>query len=314
MKENIEEKNQDRDESFLVKFNRIFNKIHFEDSEFHSGGETVFVNPTMKFIAGWAVFLVLLLLFLLIGKPFSGEKNSGGVGSSTGSNIENGNAGTGGQASGNAGQSSGDAGSQGTGSGAGTVNDNGTSEGDSAFVADPNAPLEHNEHSEVNAFVESYFNAYVNCNIAVLSTLVVDPSQYTEEDLRNHLEFASNYSNIDCYTKPGLTENSYVVYSVVNTQIPEVNVQPLSIHQFYLIRNEYGGLVYDNTFTANPEIAEFLTQANQDPDVVKLIERVNENNQASAEADETLRAFYEKIQPQNQEDASGEGSSDSQAE
>lgn len=227
---------------------RKLDRIHLEDTEIKTRGDTIYINPTVKLIAGWGIFLIALLLFLLIGRPFSGgtEQTEPSPSASAGEEEE--------------------------------------------YIA-----FERNEYPEVNSFVENYLNAVTSADINVLSTMVTDPSQFSVEWLQKRKELASSYSNVDCYTKPGLTDGSYVVYAVVNTQIPGVEIQPLSLHQFYLIPNEYGGFLQDNTASANPEIGDYLNRIEQDPDVVELYERVNQNNQESAQQDEALRAFYEKI-------------------
>ena len=123
----------------------------------------------------------------------------------------------------------------------------------------------------------------------------MDPNQFDAATLERRREQTLSYSNAECYTKPGLTEGSYIVYAVVNTQIAEVQVQPLSMHRFYLIPNEYGGYVQDNTTGTNTELADYISQIDQDPDVAELYTRVEQNNRESAKNDEALRAFYEKI-------------------
>ena len=67
------------------------------------------------------------------------------------------------------------------------------------------------------------------------------------------------------------------------------------MHRFYLIPNEYGGYVQDNTTGTNTELADYISQIDQDPDVAELYTRVEQNNRESAKNDEALRAFYEKI-------------------
>ena len=235
--------------NFWKKLDEKFHKIHFEDTEIHTKGETVYVNPTVKLLIGWGIFLIAFLLFVIIGKPFGNkpaEEPVQDVKTDTEENLGY-------------------------------------------------TPFERNMYPEVNMIVESYLNAITSEDLNVLSTMVVDSTPYSVEWLQQRKQFVVSYSNIDCYTKPGLTEGSYVVYAVVNTQIPEVEVQPLSMHQFYLIPNEYGGFLLDNTVATNPDIQAYLTQIEQDEDVIALYESVNQNNRESAAQDETLRAFYERI-------------------
>lgn len=236
-------------DKFWKNWNEKFDKIHLQDTEFKYGVEQIYINPTVKLIAAWTVFMIAVVLFILIGKPFAKEEGvpTGKSGEQTGSNEE--------------------------------------------FVA-----FERNEYPEVNSFVENYMKALTSGDMNVLSTMVVDPSQFEDgERMQKRMELVLNYSNVDCYTKPGLTEGSYIVYAVMNTQIPDVDVQPLSLHQFYLIPNEFGGFLHNNIANTDVEIEAYMNQVDRDPDVVELYERVDKNNEESAQADESLRAFYERI-------------------
>ncbi|MCM1494408.1 MAG: hypothetical protein NC089_01250 [Bacteroides sp.] len=236
-------------DNFWKNWNEKFDKLHLQDTELRYGVQKIYINPAVKLIAAWAVFVLAFVLFILIGKPFAKEDGIpvGKSGEQTGSNEE--------------------------------------------FVA-----FERNEYPEVNSFVENYMKALTSGDMNVLSTMVVDPSQFADgERMQKRMELVLNYSNIDCYTKPGLTEGSYIVYAVMNTQIPDVDVQPLSLHQFYLMPNEFGGFLHNNIASTDVEIEAYMNQIDRDPDVVELYERVDKNNEESAQTDESLRAFYERI-------------------
>lgn len=272
---------------FWKNVNRRFNRIHFRDTEIKTKGESIYINPTVKFIIVWAVFLILVLLFLLIGKPFSKNKQ-GGDGTDRSGDP---------QVTADQGKPDGEGSNQRQGNGEDTVTNPGADESTGGAVASSGEDkrIKRNEYPAVNSFAESYLNAVTSCDYNMLSTMVVDPSLINPEELEKRLNFATKYSNPECYTAPGLTDGSFVVYVVVNTQIPGVNVQPLSIHQFYLLPNEYGGYVHDNTMNSNSEIMAYITELNQDPEIVKVFDRVEQNNIDSAAQDETLQQFYDKL-------------------
>lgn len=269
---------------FWKQVNRRFNRIHFRDTEIKTRGESIYINPTMKFIIVWAVFLIAVILFLIIGKPFS--KNKKTESDQTGQNTavtaekdqtdEKNN----GQAEGSSSEDVQAA------DGIGTT---------PADAAGEDKLIRRNEYPAVNSFAESYLNAVTNCDYNVLCSMVSDPSQINMEELEKRLNYATKYSNPECYTAPGLSEGSFVVYVVVNTQIPDVNVQPLSIHQFYLIPTAYGGYVHDNTIASDPDIMAYINELNQNPEIVKVFDRVEQNNIDSAAQDESLQQFYDKL-------------------
>lgn len=242
---------------FWKNLNERFTRIHLKDTELHTRSGMVYINPYVKLAAGWCVFLLLLILFLIICKPFAKQDASG---------IDN-----------------------------EPISSQNNSNSESGKLGQADAEFLRNEYPEVNSFVENYMQALTGCDMNLLSTMVVDASQFNAEMLQKRKEFIIGYSNIDCYTKPGLTEGSYVVYAVMNTQIQGVNAQPLSLHQFYLIPTAYGGFMQDNTSSTNPDIETYLEKVSQEPDVKDLMNRVNTNNEEAAQADETLKAFYDMM-------------------
>lgn len=244
------------EDNFWQKLNRKFEQIHLKDTEIKTSGESVYINPTVKFAIAWGIFLVLLLLFILIGKPFAkkdGDNTSGGIGKA------------------------------------------GTSDSIEQSSNEDYIPFEHNEHPDVNAFVESYLNALTSCDINMLNSMVADASEFNIDKLTRRQEYIVKESNPECYTKPGVTEGSYVVYVVVNSQIKGVSVQPLSLYFFYLVPNENGGYIFNNIYNTDPDIDAYMNKIERDPDVVELYARVNKNNDESVKNDESLRQFYESI-------------------
>lgn len=237
---------------FWKRINERFNRIHLQDTEIRTGAGIFYINPYVKLIAGWCLFLILLIVFLAVCKPFTKKDAS-------------------------------------------NVDDKQISSKTDENPGQADADFLRNEYPEVNSFVENYMQALTGCDMNLLGTMVVDASQFNMDMLQKRKEFIVGYSNIDCYTKPGLTEGSYVVYAVMNTQIQGVNAQPLSLHQFYLVPNAYGGFMQDNTSSTNPDIEAYLDKVNQEPDVTELMNRVNTNNEEAAQADETLKAFYDMM-------------------
>ncbi|MBQ8984010.1 MAG: hypothetical protein IJ079_10540 [Lachnospiraceae bacterium] len=290
---------------FWKQWNRRFNRLHFRDTEIKTKGDSIYINPTMKFIFVWAVFLIALILFLVIGKPFSKDKKDtdqpGQDVSITADNGQDEQESKDGKSSASTENTSSEADSDPDGTAA-----------DPAVSPDDDKLIKRNEYPAVNSFAESYLNATTNCDYNMLCTMVSDPTQINMDELEKRLNYATKYSNPECYTAPGLSEGSFVVYVVVNTQIPGVNVQPLSIHQFYLIPTAYGGYVHDNTITSDSEIMAYIRELDQNPEIIKVFDRVEQNNIDSAAQDETLQQFYDKINAATESDGSASEESTSE--
>ena len=70
------------------------------------------------------------------------------------------------------------------------------------------AKLEKNAYPEVNAIVKTYMEASVKADISTLENIVSEIDKLTKKELERRYEFIDSIKNIDCYTLPGLDEDS----------------------------------------------------------------------------------------------------------
>lgn len=73
-------------------------------------------------------------------------------------------------------------------------------------------PLEKNEYPTVNALIQQYYTALGAKDVANLKK-VVDQLDPAEESAILNSHYIEGYSNVEVYTKAGLTEGSYVVFA-----------------------------------------------------------------------------------------------------
>ena len=73
-------------------------------------------------------------------------------------------------------------------------------------------PLEKNEYPTVNALIQQYYTALGAKDVESLKK-VVDQLDPAEESAILNSHYIEGYSNVEVYTKAGLTEGSYVVFA-----------------------------------------------------------------------------------------------------
>lgn len=56
---------------FWKKLNEQFDRIHLQDTEIKTKSGTIYINPNLKLILGWLIFMILVVIFLVVCKPFS---------------------------------------------------------------------------------------------------------------------------------------------------------------------------------------------------------------------------------------------------
>lgn len=242
-------------QSSYDRWKKQFRKKHFQDTEIRLGNEKLYINPAIKLVAAWTLFAILVVGTVVISKKISNKSPEGGEPKEPVTT-------------------------------AGEVLETTTQEV---------PPMQQETNPEITAFVEQYLTALVQCNMEALQALVVDANQFDEVVLQKRKEYITGYSNIQCYTKPGKTENTYIVYAVVSTQIKDVTSQPLSMHEFYLQKDEAGAWKHNNTTSQDSELEMYINLMDRSDEVVALMERVNQENDRMAGEDASLQSFYNML-------------------
>ncbi len=153
---------------------------------------------------------------------------------------------------------------------------------------------ETNENLDINVLIISYLDALEQCDQATLQSLVTDPSEFDDmTSYQKKAEMILEYSNTDCYTVEGNTEDTFIVYAVFRTVIANVESTPMDILEFYVVKTDSGYLI-DNT-EHDAETQAYIEEIRYHEDIQKLYETVYEDEKRCLEEDETYYEFYQKI-------------------
>lgn len=164
-----------------------------------------------------------------------------------------------------------------------------TAETEAAYV-----PLEENAYPEINALIEQYYQAAAEGDIDMINS-IKDYSEQTEllqiQEKSNYLE---GYEDINCYTKPGPEENSYVVYASYYAKFKDIDRRVCGLNTFVVCQND-NGEYYIHDCTNDETMREYRISVTKQDDVVELFNRVQvEYNEAVTE-DEELAAFLTQL-------------------
>lgn len=181
------------------------------------------------------------------------------------------------------------------------VSSNSSEDADSAANLDKNSeaaqytnePLQENAYEDVNKLMERFFKALADGDmdtIVALRDYNDDTSLITYEKRSEYIE---EYTNITCYTKPGLEENSYFVYVSYDVKIKDIDTMAPGLNAFYVYTSEDGSLKIDGDMESNVDAA-FKLVTNQ-YDVVDLYNRIDVDYNAAVASDEALNTFMEEL-------------------
>lgn len=138
--------------------------------------------------------------------------------------------------------------------------------------------------------VQAYYTARSNQDMETLSSLVENLS---DEDKQSVLSTAvESYNNIKTYSKKGLTDGSYVVYTYYEAKMPGVENLAPGLACLYLSTREDGSL-YIADKEQDTAVKDYITEVNGGDDVKALVESVNQKYNEVLAQDENLQKLLE---------------------
>lgn len=148
-------------------------------------------------------------------------------------------------------------------------------------LSTPVFELEENAHQDINNIIKTYYDAQASGDIDTISTLntyLNDIEKIRVEELSKYIE---GYPVLNVYTKPGLTENTYVGYVYSEVKFADVD-QELPGMQTYYIGQDKEGNFFINDGTHDDTVWNYIKEVTLQDDVVDL------NNKVAVEYNELL--------------------------
>lgn len=151
-----------------------------------------------------------------------------------------------------------------------------------------------NANPDINALIADYYSALASKDQKVLKTLVTDPSQFDDmTDVLAKAAVVTGYSNINCYTLDGLSDDATICYAVSNISIKSVESRPLDISCFYVVNVDGKYLIYNEPYSE--EVGQYIKSRDEEEDIQALYQTVQDNINQCLEDDESFSTFYNRV-------------------
>ena len=168
------------------------------------------------------------------------------------------------------------------------------------------------DDAAVLTLVRDYYTARAGKDITALSKIVTPWDSAAQDDVLNN-ELIESYNDISTYSKNGLEEGSYVVYTSFKAKIPDFETLVPSLRMQYLL-TEDGALKIFADYHSDPEIAEYVTKVTNEADVQQLLQQVNDEYAKALNSDPDLAAYLSNLTADAQEDDQKEEAGTTQGE
>lgn len=154
--------------------------------------------------------------------------------------------------------------------------------------------LKHNDIPEISSLMESYCQAKTDCDAETMYQLYGRTDMTGAEELRQRMQYRAKYvesiENVDCYTYPGMEDNTYIVYVTADIKFRVTETLAPTIMWCYVRMEEDG--TYHIVENVTAEEAEYAAKAEQSEDVRRLAAQVNEELEVAVSADTRLASAY----------------------
>ena len=163
------------------------------------------------------------------------------------------------------------------------------------FDVPEGASYEKCEIDGINSLIEGYLNARVLCDQETLQSLVTDPSEFDDMTIYEKASlYLRGFNNITNYIAAGYQEGEYIVITLSNLSIANVEVQPLDIRVFYVVMDSTGAYKIFNGETSE-ETAAYINDFISSDDYMAIYNHASENVEYYLETDESFKEFYDLL-------------------
>ena len=150
----------------------------------------------------------------------------------------------------------------------------------------------------VNDVITRYYAAYATGDLDAMASLAAPISENEKSYIQMFSQYVEEYRNLKCYTKSGLEANSYLVNAYVEVKFSGIETVVPSLDFFYVRTDEHGTIYIDNLYSPYndtkkelPEdeaVTARMSEFENEPDVVALLQEVTEKYSAARAADPDL--------------------------
>lgn len=153
---------------------------------------------------------------------------------------------------------------------------------------------ETNANLDINSLIIEYYAALAVCDQNKLKSVVTDPSQFDDMTVyQQRSAVIKAYSNVNCYTMPGYTEDATLVYVTSNLSLANITSVPLNINRFYVLKTADGYKI-DNS-ALSQEVMNYIETQSQSNDIQNLYRAVQDNVNSCIANDSAFAEFYNTI-------------------
>ncbi len=174
-----------------------------------------------------------------------------------------------------------------------------TSDGNANSLEAPAYDLEENAHAELNAFIKDYYDAMAKGDVLTVASMNTNLNDVEKIRIKEQSKYIEPFQDIVIYTKPGLTDSSYVAYVTSKTKFKDLETPLPGLQTYYIETVENGDFRIYNTTSDDDPVYEYVSSLVLQDDYIDLQNRItveyNDILAENTEVNEFVAYFTEKM-------------------
>jgi len=166
-----------------------------------------------------------------------------------------------------------------------------STEQDSESLDIPEVNLEKDSVSTINTLISDYYKALADADISTLNSFRnVELNDAEKIKIEKEAEYIESFDNIEVYSKPGMTEDTYVVFVYSEAKLKDFDTLVPELKTYIIYSDANGGYyIYEGELSDSEE--EYLVGLSAQDDVENLCNTVQAKYNEAVESDSELAEF-----------------------
>lgn len=164
-----------------------------------------------------------------------------------------------------------------------------------------------NKNAELQTLIEDYYTAYAAGDTDTLATLATPISDLEISYIKFYSQYIESYSDLEIYTKPGLTDNSYLVSTEIKLKFVDIDTAVPGLNFFYVETNQDGKLYINNLYGSfnqtnnvyemDSDVSDLISVFTRQQDLLDMEAEIGEAYDEALASDDALNLFMSETLP-----------------
>lgn len=166
---------------------------------------------------------------------------------------------------------------------------------DTLMMVEEKASIDEDTLLEIENLMVNYYDTSKKVDEDLIESDSEKENGQTIKEINEKREGIESYKNVRTFVRPGLEDNTYVVYTAYDMKLYNIKTLAPGMSVLYVAKDESGTFAILD-MPDNDQLNEYIDQLTKDEEIAELILDVNTRLSDAIENDKSLKTFVESIE------------------